>query len=101
MGALQIPTANLIQVNGSFYGTTPYGTNNACTIFKISPSGSFNTLHSFDSQHGGCPYGVMLLATDGKFYAATYVGGSGTCPGGCGTVFSLDLRVATVSASAN
>lgn len=97
-----IPTANLIQVNGNFYGTTPYGgTNNAGTIFKISPGGAFSTLHSFDNQHGGCPYGALLRATDGKFYAATYVGGSGTCPGGCGTVFSLDLRVARVSESAN
>jgi uncharacterized repeat protein (TIGR03803 family) len=97
-----IPTANLIQINGNFYGTTPYGgVNNAGTVFKISPSGAFTTLHSFDGPHGSCPYGVLLQATDGKVYAATYVGGPGTCPGGCGTVFSLDLRVATVPASAN
>ena len=44
-----IPTANLIQVNGNLYGTTPYGgVNNAGTIFKISPGGGFTTLHSFD-----------------------------------------------------
>jgi len=98
-----IPTANLIQVsNGDFYGTTPYGgVNNFGTIFAITPGGALTTLHSFDSAHGSYPYGVLLHATDGKFYAATYSGGSGTCQFGCGTVFSLDLRVARVPASVN
>ncbi len=98
-----IPTANLIQVsNGDFYGTTPYGgTGNFGTIFAITANGAFTTLHSFDSAHGSYPYGVLVQGSNGKFYAATYSGGSGTCQFGCGTVFSLDLSVARVPASAN
>lgn len=97
-----IPTANLIQVGAdTFYGATPYGgANNFGTIFSLSPSGNFATLHSFDSTHGSYPYGALVHATDGRFYAATYSGGSGTCQFGCGTVFSLDLRVAEVPESA-
>ena len=95
-----VPTANLIQgYNGDFYGTTPYGgTANFGTIFRITPSGALITLHSFDSQHGSYPYGALVKATDGKFYAATYSGGVGTCQFGCGTVFSLDVRVVRGSA---
>jgi len=87
------PVSNLVQgTDGNFYGTASYGGKhpNFGTIFKITPSGKFTTLHNFNSTNGSYPYAGLIQATNGKFYGATYAGGSSTaCPYGCGTVFSL------------
>jgi uncharacterized repeat protein (TIGR03803 family) len=89
------PISNLVQgTDGNFYGTVSYGGThpNFGTIFKITPSGTFTTLHNFDSTGGSYPYAGLIQATNGNFYGATYAGGSSTaCPYGCGTVFSLSV----------
>ena len=89
------PISNLVQgTDGNFYGTASYGGKhpNFGTIFKITSSGKFTTLHNFDSTHGSYPYAGLIQATNGKFYGATYAGGPSTaCPYGCGTVFSLSI----------
>jgi uncharacterized repeat protein (TIGR03803 family) len=89
------PVSALVQgTDGNFYGTASYGGKhpNFGTIFKITPSGKFTTLHNFDSTHGSYPYAGLIQATNGTFYGATYGGGSSTaCPYGCGTVFSLSV----------
>jgi uncharacterized repeat protein (TIGR03803 family) len=89
------PVSNLVQgTDGNFYGTASYGGKypNFGTVFKITPSGTFTTLHNFDSTDGSYPYAGLIQATNGKFYGATYAGGSSTeCPYGCGTVFSLSV----------
>jgi uncharacterized repeat protein (TIGR03803 family) len=90
------PFAGLVQdINGNFYGTTLYGGPNyicygGCgTVFKMSPSGTLTTLHSFDATDGSGPNG-LIQATDGSFYGTTYQGGaSSACSGGCGTVFRI------------
>ena len=53
------PNAGLVQgVDGNFYGTTALGgTSNDCTdgcgtVFKVTPSGSLTTVHSFDGKDG-------------------------------------------------
>ena len=87
------PISPLVQgTDGNFFGTAAYGGKhpNFGTVFKITPSGTFTTLHNFDSTDGSYLYAGLIQATNGKFYGATYAGGSSTaCPYGCGTVFSL------------
>jgi uncharacterized repeat protein (TIGR03803 family) len=89
------PVSNLVEgSDGNFYGTASYGGThpNFGTIFKITSTGTFTTLHNFDSTVGSYPYAGLIQATNGKFYGATYAGGSSTaCEFGCGTVFSLSV----------
>jgi len=90
------PDAGLVQApNGNFYGTTSSGgTSAACTggcgtVFKITPSGTLTTLHSFDGSDGSQPR-WLIQASNGDFYGATLLGGtSAACTGGCGTVFRI------------
>jgi uncharacterized repeat protein (TIGR03803 family) len=101
-----IPQATLIQAtNGDFYGTTYAGGANSSsciaiygypgcgTVFKITPSGTLTTLHSFDDTDGALPQAGLVRGTDGKFYGTTSVGGANdVCSDeGCGTVFSLSV----------
>src|SRR5580704_18754769 len=86
--------AGLVQAaNGYFYGAAGAGgTEDAGTIFKITPSGQLTTLYSFCSQ-SGCPDGVasdapLVPATNGDLYGTTLFGGaSNACSGGCGVAF--------------
>jgi len=101
------PVAGLVQAtDGNFYGTTGGGgANSTCpnnvwgvgcgTVFKISPSGTLTTLHSFDGTDGSGPTAGLAQDTNGKFYGTTFTGGtsSASCSayGSCGTVFSLSV----------
>jgi uncharacterized repeat protein (TIGR03803 family) len=88
------PQAALIQAtNGDFYGTTATdkagGLLFGGTVFKITPSGTLTTLHSFCSE-SGCPDGAqpvggLVQASNGNFYGATYLGGADEN----GTVFKI------------
>jgi uncharacterized repeat protein (TIGR03803 family) len=80
--------------DGSFYGTTGNGGNSSgcnftggCgTIFKITPSGTLTTLHSFGISDGDYPDTAGLVqGTDGNFYGTTAGGGTS----GAGTVFKI------------
>jgi len=87
----ETPYAGLVQAtDGSFYGTTQLGgANGAGTIFKITPSGTLTTLHSFCSQSctdGAAPYAGLVQGTDGNFYGTTF-GGAGNATNG--TVFKI------------
>jgi uncharacterized repeat protein (TIGR03803 family) len=89
------PFAALVQAtDGNFYGTTQYGgASGACTefgcgtVFKITPSGTLKTLHSFDSTDGAFPFAGLVQDTNGKFYGTTGGGGAN----GDGTVFSVSV----------
>lgn len=71
--------------DGSFYGTTTGGgTHNMGTIFRITSSGAFNSLHSFNGTDGSSP-GALTPGLDGNFYGTTYEGGSV----GSGTFFRV------------
>jgi len=97
------PLANLIDVNGTLYGTTVAGGITGCgsfgcgTVFSIDPkTGAEKVLYSFCSQPN-CADGASpessLIAVRGTLYGATNAGGGKGCGGaGCGTVFSIDLN---------
>jgi len=93
------PYAGLVQASdGNFYGTTLYGgANGGCnygegcgTVFKITPSGTLTTLHSFCSQpnctDGDSPHAGLVQATDGDLYGTTSAGGNASNEG---TVFKI------------
>ena len=94
----QTPVAGLVQAdNGDFYGTTSYdGTNEAGTIFEVTPAGTLTTLYNFCSQancaDGSYPAAAMVQTTNGDLYGTTGGGGLTNpfpCFDGCGTVFKI------------
>lgn len=93
----QYPAAELIDVNGTFYGTTQgggfYGDG---TVFSLDPTtGAEKVLYFFCQKGEYCLDGSLpwsgLIDVKGKLYGTTNQGGTG-CNGefGCGTVFLLD-----------
>lgn len=93
------PEANLIDVNGTLYGTTVEGgaATYFGTIFSIDPAtGAEKVLHSFQGNagDGGNPEGA-LLNVNGTLYGTTCGGGNDATicdgPAGCGTIFSYNI----------
>ena len=89
------PTAGLIDVNGTLYGTTSNGGSGSCsfgcgTVFAITTSGEETVLHSFTGKPDGADPEAGLLNVNGTLYGTTSEGGA-HCGAfsGCGTVFSL------------
>jgi len=84
------PTAGLINVKGTLYGTTQYGgTGGQGTVFAITTSGVETVLHSFagGSRDGADPW-AGLINVNGTLYGTTQLGGACTSSDfGCGTVF--------------
>lgn len=82
------PIAPLVQADGGLYSTTsgggPLGYG---TVFKITPEGTLNTLFSFDSTNGCCPYAGLAQSTNGTFYSTTAGGGAANK----GTIFSFAM----------
>jgi uncharacterized repeat protein (TIGR03803 family) len=85
------PYAPMVQgTTGDLYGTTFDGGNqSACqygcgTLFKITPSGAFTSLYSFNGTDGEVPNG-MVQAADGNLYGTTQSGGAN----GYGTIFKI------------
>jgi uncharacterized repeat protein (TIGR03803 family) len=90
----EAPTAGLVNVSGTLYGTTADGGAGVCncgTVFKITPSGSEAVVHSFGpTSAGGAFPRAGLINFKGTLYGTTYDGGN--CKSstiGCGTVFAI------------
>jgi uncharacterized repeat protein (TIGR03803 family) len=87
------PRGGLVQgANGDLYGTTETGgvIYDDGTVFKITPSGTLTTLHSFDSRDGEYPYATLVQGTDGNVYGTTLAGGTNCGEDDqCGTVFKI------------
>jgi uncharacterized repeat protein (TIGR03803 family) len=87
------PTANLINVNGTFYGTTLRGGPNGClppgigcgTVFSLSPSGTESVLYNFSEQSDGHWPRADLIDVRGTLYGTTLNGGAYNL----GTVFRV------------
>ena len=81
------PTAGLINVNGTLYGTTAYGgAKNSGTVFSITTSGTETVLYRFKRRRGdgAHPY-AGLIYVKGTLYGETLKGGANDD----GTVFSV------------
>jgi uncharacterized repeat protein (TIGR03803 family) len=78
----QRPTASLLNVNGTLYGTTQFGGSGSCgggtgsgyngcgSVFKITTSGRETVLHNFDGSHGYRP-AAGLINVNGMLYGTT------------------------------
>jgi uncharacterized repeat protein (TIGR03803 family) len=75
---------------GKYYGTTAFGgANNFGTVFSITPSGTFKSLHTFSGAgFGQNPGAGLTLGSDGALYGVTYGGGTN----GSGTIFKITAR---------
>jgi uncharacterized repeat protein (TIGR03803 family) len=97
------PYGGLVQgPDGSLYGTTSAGgnANAVCNgtlgcgvIFKLTSTGHYSVLHTFQGAfanppEGGGPVGRLLLA-NGRLYGTTYSGGSVQGFSNQGTIFSI------------
>ncbi|MGD0193164.1 MAG: choice-of-anchor tandem repeat GloVer-containing protein [Rhizomicrobium sp.] len=95
----QNPLAGLIDVNGTFYGTTSTGGGTRCncgTVFSLDPkTGAEKVIYAFlGGKDGANPY-AGLIDVKGTLYGTTYTGGGTGCKNvgtGCGTVFSIDPK---------
>src|SRR5215469_5738922 len=82
------PIARLINVNGTFYGTTSSGgaTGNG-TVFSLTPQGVETVLYSFSGSPDGANPAGGLIDVDGILYGTTKTGGANSD----GTVFSVTV----------
>jgi uncharacterized repeat protein (TIGR03803 family) len=79
------PSAPLVNIHGTLYGTTASGgTSNEGAVFKINSSGSESVIYSFQGgSDGAVPQSLAVL--NGTLYGTTSYGGSKNV----GTVFSV------------
>lgn len=90
------PVANLLNVQGTLYGTTISGGGARCyigcgTVFRITTDGTESVIHRFTGADGESP-AASLIDVDGTLYGTTQQGGHGCsdrAERGCGTVFSI------------
>ena len=92
------PFGGLFQASdGNFYGTaSSNGANDAGTVYRLTPKGTFTTLYSFCSLQPGCadgssPVTALVEGPDGWLYGTTSLAGitNAICPDGCGTIFRI------------
>jgi uncharacterized repeat protein (TIGR03803 family) len=86
------PAALMLSSDGYFYGIAIRGgANNAGTIFRVSPTGAFEVMHTFSGKNreastdGGYPVGRLVEDDSGVLYGTTSSGGAN----GTGTVYKL------------
>jgi uncharacterized repeat protein (TIGR03803 family) len=73
--------------DGNFYGSIPTaGPLGHGLIYKLTPTGTFSIVYSFNGSSGGyAPLGSLVQGTDGNLYGTTALGGAI----GDGTVFKV------------
>jgi len=97
------PLGALVEASdGNFYGVTASGGDNTCseipsgvgncgTIFRMSPGGETQIIHSFGNPGNGddgvSPVGPLVQGADGSLYGVT----QGRGDNGFGTIFKMSL----------
>jgi uncharacterized repeat protein (TIGR03803 family) len=84
-------SALALDAQGNLYGTTTlggaYGYGN---VFKLTPTGTFTSLHDFTGGTDGAkPTAGVFVDASGNVWGAASSGGSATAPGGYGTLFVI------------
>jgi len=83
------PYSSLLQIsNGNFFGFT-LGTSDNGTVFRLSPAGVINNLHTFcptECTDGQLPRANLIQARSGDLYGTTNAGGAFH---NAGTIFKL------------
>ena len=98
-----VPSSGLVMDSaGHLYGTASFGgdtkncTSGCGVVFELkSTNGKWKetVLYTFrGGTDGSGPSGNLVFDTVGNLYGTTFRGGSGTCTGGCGTVFELSPK---------
>jgi uncharacterized repeat protein (TIGR03803 family) len=76
--------------NGDIYGsTTNAGSDTVGTVFRVTPAGTFATVHGFEYSLGANTNTALLQGTDGNLYGTTVNGGASGCGSGCGSIFKM------------
>lgn len=74
------PQAPLVQYSdGNLYSTTAFGGTNhdaPGNVFRISPTGAFTNVCSFDPVDGGYPLAGIIQGSDGSLYGMTVTDGA-------------------------
>jgi uncharacterized repeat protein (TIGR03803 family) len=91
------PESSLVfDSKGNLYGTANDSLESYHgTVFELTPREkngpwSFNLLYGFaGSPDGAFPAARLIFDKQGNLYSTTTQGGTGACPGGCGTVFEV------------
>jgi uncharacterized repeat protein (TIGR03803 family) len=90
------PYADLIDVNGTLYGTTRFGGGSPCsgmgsgcgTVYSVTPSGAEKVIYAFQGGDDGEAPEAHLLYINPKLFGTTIAGGAALHDG---NVFSLKL----------
>jgi uncharacterized protein (TIGR03437 family) len=92
----------VIGQSGALFGTVSGGAAAAGEVYSVTPSaGSAGTwtpsvLHSFTGGTAtGATVAGLAISGSGTLYGSTSGGGAGSCPGGCGTIFSMTPPAST------
>jgi uncharacterized repeat protein (TIGR03803 family) len=91
------PEGNLLDVNGTLYGTSAFGGGAGCsaglgcgTVYSVTTSGKETVLYRFTGGSDGARPFAGLVDVNGTLYGTTSQGGDDGCGDyGCGTVYSL------------
>lgn len=104
-----LPQASLLDVHGTFYGTTSIGGGRGSypcsrttssyyggcgTVFSITRSGSEKVVYRFQGFSDGGKPQAPLIEVKGMLYGTTVIGGSSDCSlysGSCGAAFSVSM----------
>ncbi len=81
------PQSTLVRAkDGNYYGTTYYGGAYGPfgTVYQLTASGTFTSIHSFNNTDGRNPSG-LIVGKDGYLYGTTMIGGAYDF----GTVFKI------------
>jgi uncharacterized repeat protein (TIGR03803 family) len=107
-GSLNAPV--VVDAKGNLYGMAPYGGTPNCgwddnelgcgTLFLMTPTGNFTTIHNFTGTDGMYPQSGLVRDSKGNFYGAAVFGGIRACRAvgnghnepGCGTIFKVDVH---------